>query len=339
MRLVRSVDLLVSVLGGLKGYKRSADSRINILLSKKELLMLHLKYRPTTLDEVVGNEEIKKVLLSGITSPILFCGPKGSGKTTLARITSSLFGVEDVDYVDCVFYSKIEDMRAKLDDFYGTSLFSDKKVIILDEVHALSDKSQQVFLTPLEKRLDNRLILACTTKVEGLIPTFLDRFKVLKVKPLSVKESKLLLNRICSLENIIISKEIQVILIERAEGSPRKLLIGLDTIRNISDIPEINYLLSIVSIDTDTDILELFKLLVSKSSWIIVKKSLNILLRSKQPEAIRQGLLSIIAARLMSDWFKDEEGNNLIVLYDCLDKADNIQKHNLIVNLYRYISR
>jgi DNA polymerase III gamma/tau subunit len=235
-------------------------------------------------------------------------GSTGSGKTTLAYILANAFGADKstTDDVNCVHLSGINDMREKMENLWKTS-FLGRRVLILDEIHRLSAQSQDVLLKPLEI-LDNVLIIACTTTIEKLGPQLLDRFKRLKVMPLSNKESLSLIERIEQGEKIEIPKWKKVLLVEKSDGIPRRLLFNIEKILKIDDEKEVSFLLDLSEYEEEnSDVLDLFKSMLAMQSWPTVKDKLKKCLKSVPPEGIRIGLMNIVSARLMSDYGTDEE--------------------------------
>uniref|UniRef100_A0A6M3JLE7 Putative DNA polymerase n=1 Tax=viral metagenome TaxID=1070528 RepID=A0A6M3JLE7_9ZZZZ len=306
---------------------------------------MHLKYRPKTLEQIVGNDEIKKVIPTlRLDRPILLEGMMGSGKTSIARILASMFGADEynITEIDCEYFSKVDNMRLELDKLTKSSLFGKKKVLILDEIHGLSDKSLKVLLTPLEKEslLKDVLIIGCTTEIKSMSEILLSRFTILRVRPLSVAESKQLLNYVCEQEGISLDKAFKQLLIEKSEGIPRILLKNINVVRGVDSIEEAKYLLELSSMGgSDPDALTLYKFLMSDLSWAKVKGVLSSILLKKSPSTIRIGLLNLISGRLVSDYFKEAEGQKLILLYENLERANQIpEKSSLIVCLYTYIT-
>ena len=308
---------------------------------------MHIKYRPKNWDEVIGNKAVVKVLRSKNDSrPILFYGDRGCGKTTMAYIVANQFGAdsEEVKIVDCVEHSGIEEMRDRLSSLRRSSLFSNKKVLILDEVHGLSPKALSLFLVPLDgegnSRLpDNILVLACTSKPEKLPSEMFDRFLTFKVNSLSEEDSLKLINYVSEKENIKLQKWIKVLLINKLEGNPRRLLTGLVKVKNLETEEEVNEILDLVSIDEDPDILELFKL-YGAGKFLSSKNSLADLLKSKSPSSIRVGLMNIISGYLISK-FNDGDSNTprqerVLKLYKYLQEAEGFpEKANLIYAIMR----
>ena len=176
-----------------------------------------MEFRPTTLNDFVGNTRLKKFLKNiSLVKPIMLEGDTGLGKTTLAYILADMFGApsENITDLNCVHFSKIEDMRERLTNLGKASLFGSKKVLILDEIHELSNKTQQVLLKPLELLSNNIFVIACTTTTQKVIPTLLGRFDRFRVQPLDNTESMTLINIVSSKIGIKIADKFKVLLIK-----------------------------------------------------------------------------------------------------------------------------
>ena len=300
-----------------------------------------IKYRPSILDEIIGNVAIKKVLRTMVESKkfshVLLEGPTGSGKTTIARILATEFGAQSVDEINCVHFSGIGDMREKIDSLQKTS-FLKKRVLILDEIHRLSAQSQDVLLKPLEGGIaSDVLVISCTTSTERLTPALLDRFKRLKVTPLSDKEAVQLIERIEKSEGLQVPKWKKALIVDKCGGIPRRILSGLEKVVWIDDEKEVIFLLDLNELDGENeDVLDLFKHFLSQSSWDKIKEIIRKLLKSLSIESIRVGLLNIVAARLMSDYGTLEEKERLVKAYGILLPPMNFpEKATLVFNLFK----
>lgn len=298
---------------------------------------MHLKHRPKTWDDFIGNEPIIKSLhwqLQG-NGPFLFTGERGCGKTTLAYLAAKEFGANDqtITEVNCGSYRKLDDMRELIDSFSRSSLFGKRKCYILDELHRLPEAhAQSALLTPLENLDSSVLVIGCTTDVSGLMNTFLERFVRFKVKPLSDKESFILLKRICEKENIDLPKWLIALIIEQSKGIPRNLLTGLSTVQHIEDEKEAQYLLEVSKLyDFNEDVLTLFKAVLSEENWKTIKRILNVCLKTEDPVGIAKGLIGITASRVMSNYYKDSDRERLLCVYHNMNEVRSRQ--DLIMKL------
>jgi replication factor C large subunit len=303
---------------------------------------LHLKYRPKTWDEVIGNAVIKKSLQSlTYNRPILLQGERGCGKTTLAYIIAQSFGAIPLtinDY-DCGLETSKAELTRRLEELHKSNIFGNKQVLILDEVHLLSQPAKQELLKPTEseKLTESSLIIACTTEPTKLPKPLYDRFLTYEVRPLTVQESLQLLNTVMQAENIVLDKSLKVLLIEKSEGIPRRILTGLARIKDVEDEDEAAYLLDIAAFEDDKDILDIFKVLISqKHGFMTAKELVKTVLKTKSAETIRVGLMNITSGRIMSNYFDMGEKAKLIKLYNALREAQGYpEKANLIIALLK----
>lgn len=298
-----------------------------------------MEYRPDKLDDVIGNAAVKKALASiTFDKPLLFEGDTGTGKTLCAYLSAKRFGAPDENITDinCVHFSKVDDVRDMMDKLNKSSLFGDKKVLILDELHGLAYKSKQELLKPLESLSEKILVIGCTTTTDNIDQAVLDRFDRYKLKPLNFQESKELLSKLCEQNNITIPKWKAALLLDKVKGNPRRIFSGVSKILNIDNEEDIRYILELDEIE-DNDTLGLMRILLADSSWKVIKKELDKVLINKTPNSIRVGLINLIGSRLMSSYFKEQEGKKLLNLHKCISKELAYpEKYNLTIALYRY---
>lgn len=290
-------------------------------------------------DLIIGNSILKKALLNySFNRPIMFIGTLGCGKTTLAHyVARELFKApeENIRDINCVYFSKKDDMRHEIDELFRTSLFGRKKVLILDEIHGLSASkdSQQVLLQPLNELPKEILVIACTTSIEGIVPTLLSRFAQFRVSLLSEEESLELITKICTKENIELSKPIKALLIVKSAGIPRNIIIGIEKLRNVIDIDEAEYLLDAIELENSKDILDLLKPLLSRTAWDNLIPIINKTLKTTTPSNIRVGLINLLGGRLLSKYNKEEYIPDLV---DILLEAEGYPEKALLVSaLYK----
>ena len=298
---------------------------------------MHIRLRPKVWDEVIGQDHIVRGLenieLSG--RAILLEGEKGTGKTTIGLILADLFAdsKENIKHVNCGHTSTVAEMREYVNGFSKSSIFGKRKCYVFDEPQLLSHKAVNELLIPFENLPKNVLVIMCSALSEKIEPMLLDRMIRFRTKMLDDKTSLKFLNSICKKEEIKLSKYVKTLIVEKCEGVPRKILTALPKIIGADD-SDVEYLLELNILDEDEDVLILFKLLLAKKSWDEVKGYLNTLLKNKQPEAIRMGLLSLIGYNLSSN-FSRGPGHQRF-LCDSFDMLSNFvipEKANLIVNI------
>ncbi len=302
---------------------------------------MHLKYRPTTYDELVGLGSIIKSLSSfQYDVPVMFMGERGCGKTTLAGILALEFGANEqtIRTINCGYYTKIDQMRNEIDLLHKTSLYGTKRVLILDEIHSLSKASYKAWLTPLENLPKDIMVIACTTEPQMIPEMLLERFVAYKVGPLTQKESRLLIEQVLEKEGMDdVPKWVKIKVIEQSQGIPRRILIALPKVLNIKDEEEVDTLLEILSVDQEAEALDVLKCLLSKTGWGGVKKSLATALKDATPEKIRLSLMNLIGGRLMSNFAtNDGELFRLTKFYRALQIAEGYpEKANLVIAVYK----
>ena len=175
------------------------------MVSTKENSLLNEKYRPTTLDKFVGNENLKKSLSKYLEQNdilnLIFYGPAGTGKTTLAKLIVSNLEC-DYLYINASDERGIETIRDKVQGFASTISFEPIKVVILDEADFLTIQAQVSLRNIIETfSRTTRFIMTCNF-VERIIDPLQSRCQVLKIVPPTKKDVAKHLNWILQQESI-----------------------------------------------------------------------------------------------------------------------------------------
>src|SRR3989344_6118177 len=226
-----------------------------------ENLVLYRKYRPQGFEEVIGQEHIVKTLKNSLKSgaishAYLFCGPRGSGKTTIARIFAKELGCEGIDLVkiDAASHTGVDDVRELIDGIKFAPVKSKYKIFIIDECHQLSKSAANALLKTLEEPPAHAIFLLATTEAHKMIPTILSRCQRFDFKRLQVAEIIQKLEFILKKEDIKFEPAVLPLIALNARGSFRDAESLLDKCINFTGedklitIKEIKDLLGIVEV-------------------------------------------------------------------------------------------
>ena len=215
------------------------------------------KYRPLGFEEVVGQEHITTTLENAIKSnhlgqALLFCGPRGVGKTTCARIlakTINEFESESGDgtnnfnifELDAASNNSVEDIRNLIDQVRYPPQQGKYKVYIIDEVHMLSTQAFNAFLKTLEEPPEYAIFILATTEKHKVIPTILSRCQIYDFNRIEVSDIVKQLEKIAGSESVDAEKEALHLIAQKADGALRDALSIFDLITTFSSEGKITY--------------------------------------------------------------------------------------------------
>ncbi len=150
---------------------------------------LYRKYRPKKFEDVIGQDHIVKVLEAEVKSgnishAYLFCGTRGTGKTSVARILASQIGTSanDIYEIDAASHTQVENIRELNESVFTLPFQSKYKVYILDEVHMLSKSASNALLKTLEEPPSHVVFILATTEIHKIPETVLSRCEVYSFK-------------------------------------------------------------------------------------------------------------------------------------------------------------
>uniref|UniRef100_A0A7C5RK46 DNA polymerase III subunit gamma/tau n=1 Tax=Fervidobacterium thailandense TaxID=1008305 RepID=A0A7C5RK46_9BACT len=219
---------------------------------------LYRKYRPKRFGEIVGQEHVKRILLNSletgtISHAYIFAGPRGTGKTTTARILAkslncmrnpfsepcneceSCKAVDmgshlDVVELDAASNRGIDEIRRIRDGVNFAPAMGRYKVYIIDEVHMLTKEAFNALLKTLEEPPAHVVFVLATTNPEKIPPTISSRCQILEFKNLSVEEIIERLRNVCRIEGFDVSDGALLKIAKRAAGGMRDALSILEQV-------------------------------------------------------------------------------------------------------------
>lgn len=220
------------------------------------------KYRPHTFEEVVGQEHITGTLENAIKNDqlaqsFLFCGPRGVGKTTCARILAreinkdaaqpNLLGETDVNMsmnifeLDAASNNSVDDIRNLIDQVRFPPQTGKYKVYIIDEVHMLSQAAFNAFLKTLEEPPAYAIFVLATTEKHKIIPTILSRCQIFDFRRITPEDMVGHLRKICEEEGIEAEDNALQIIATKSDGALRDALSLFDRLMSSTDGKKLTY--------------------------------------------------------------------------------------------------
>lgn len=200
---------------------------------------IYKRYRPKTFGQLVGSnasiDSLKKKLKKGkVPHSTLFVGDSGCGKTSTARILADQLGAKESDIceINSAHFKGIDSIRQIRQDMQRAP-FGKCRVWILNEVHQYSVPVQDAMLEMLEDTPKHVYFMLTTTNGQKLQEPFKNRCTVVVMKKIKEGDMKKLIRDICRKEKKKLKSDVVEALIEKADGTPRKALVILDTILHL----------------------------------------------------------------------------------------------------------
>ena len=305
---------------------------------------LYRRYRPKTLSEVVGQEQITSVLANSlkngkINHAYLFIGPRGTGKTSVARILAheiNKFDYEleddylDIIEIDAASNTGVDNIRELRERAIIAPVKGKYKIYIIDEVHMLSKSAFNALLKTLEEPPEHVVFIMATTDVQKVPITITSRSQVYTFRLADPSTMFEHLEKICKAEKIKIDDEALRIVVKRGGGSFRDSLSLLDQVSTLSDNEITAEMLDrAMGLPQEAAISELLNSYLSNDTANIRKILINLAETGVKSEVIASELIDAIMAAPNASY---------IQLLDRLTKinptdAPNIKSGKLLVAL------
>lgn len=229
-----------------------------------DFLVSARKYRPKTFDRVIGQDAITSTLKSAISQnqlaqSFLFCGPRGVGKTSLARILAKTINCENMstdisacdDCVSCTSFNEnssfnvheldaasnnsVDDIRNLVDQVRFAPQVGAYNIYIIDEVHMLSQSAFNAFLKTLEEPPKHAKFILATTEKHKIIPTILSRCQIFDFKRVGTDDIVKNLQYVAEMEDISADLDALQLIAEKSDGALRDSLSLFDRLVSFSE--------------------------------------------------------------------------------------------------------
>lgn len=217
------------------------------------------KYRPTTFDSVVGQEALVATLKNAIASnrlshAYLFCGPRGVGKTTCARIFAKTINCEhrtasgeacdecvscqsfaqgrslNIHEMDAASNNSVDDIQQLMNEVRIPPQMGKYSVYIIDEVHMLSSAAFNAFLKTLEEPPAYAIFILATTEKHKILPTILSRCQIYDFARISISDIVKQLSKVAEREGVTIDEDSLNVIARKADGGMRDALSTFDQV-------------------------------------------------------------------------------------------------------------
>ena len=299
-------------------------------------LPLYRKYRPQTFKDLIGQENIVKALsnainLNKISHAYLLCGPRGTGKTTTARIIAKSLNCAkgptlepcgecpsckdianstpiDVIEIDAASNRKVEDARNILEKIQFVPVNGRYKIYIIDEVHMLTTEAFNTLLKTLEEPPENVIFILATTEPHKVLDTIISRCQRFDFRRITTQDIVARLKYICEQENISITEDALFTIARSSAGGMRDSLALLDQISVLDADKEItaddvNEMLGRLSFETLFDLSSSILSSDTQNAVVLLDKIYN---KGNEPFQIITNLIQ---------YFR-----NLLVVKNCSDR-------------------
>jgi DNA polymerase-3 subunit gamma/tau len=326
--------------------------------------MLTLKYRPQSIGDLVGQDDVKLALEKAFTnnkiaSAYLLTGPRGAGKTSTARIIAKSLNCKnkkagekatlspcgkcsscinitnggdlDVVEIDAASHGGVDDARDLVIKASLSTINSDYKIYIIDEVHMASKDAFNALLKLFEEPPENVVFILATTEAHKVLPTIVSRCQQFRFKPINQKDCFKRLREICDIEQINISDEALKFITEESEGALRD---ALSILEQVSVFNEADQSISKEIIErtlgkvSEREVFSLFLSIINKDTLELLNKIETIFLKNPDPQ-ILTGELFQSSIKILEELCLNE---GLEELKPCIDLINekNITKAEIL---------
>jgi len=317
---------------------------------------LYRTYRPQNFDEVEGQRHVVSTLRSSVQQgkvahAYLFAGPRGTGKTSSARIIAKVLNCEaplsdgnpcnmckncldakdgtliDIIEVDAASNRGIDEIRALRDNVNFAPTQGKKKVYIIDEVHMLSRDASNALLKTLEEPPSHVHFILATTEAHKILPTIISRCQYFKFYPLTTEEIIERLETILKAEGTTIAKDVLTVVATQAQGGMRDSITLLERViaSGLSTVAEVEQLFGLSS---EESFAALHQAIITKDGTAMVTLFKKVTEEGIPDMEFLKGLLSYLHQRLRAHFLDKDAAFSLILPHiEALRRAINASHH------------
>lgn len=302
---------------------------------------LYRTYRPSTFDEIAGQEHITKTFKNAlknnkIAHAYLFSGPRGTGKTSIAKIIAKAVNCEkapvenpcnecdicrgienntisDVIEIDAASNNGVDEIREIRDKVKYLPGVGKYKVYIIDEVHMLSISAFNALLKTLEDPPKHVIFILATTEPHKIPATIHSRCQRFDFRGISIPDMVMTLNKIIKIENIGIEKEAIKVIAESAEGGMRDAISLLDQVVSYTDTNvTVNDVHTIRGTVSSEKLLNIANAIYDNNSIEAIKQLDDLILLGKEAPRLVEDLIKFYRDLLIFKNVNTEENDKLI---------------------------
>ena len=328
-------------------------------MKNKSYKVLARKYRPKKLSEIIGQDEICKIIkgsmkLNRLPHAFLFSGTRGVGKTTIARIISKIVNCEKIDpsnpepcgvcsscisitkeknmdvvEIDAASRTGVADVREIIENLGYKSVEVKKKIYIIDEVHMLSKAAFNALLKTLEEPPDDVIFIFATTETDKIPVTIMSRCQKFELRRIDTLVLSDFLIEVSKKEDIQLGEESALLISQASEGSVRDALSILDNVLSRGNPILLETVKEVLGLADNNLVSDLFEFLCEGN----IKKALL-----KFEEIYKKGAsLDILAKMLMNICFHTMKLKSGLDKKTFLLDSGTLERVEIISNKYQVV--